>query len=144
MSDLKRKHTARCGWCGIKHDFDRPKPGWICGACGTQQNHPAKPRPSDAFRGRYVRRGMVTSLVPDDDAHAEIWDTLARNLGPTPPPVPEPTVVTGVLCDCGCLLRDAEELCPACVIPWCIANSKPPRPVIYYRPRTHTEQRGAA
>lgn len=39
-------------------------------------------------------------------------------------PEPSPTHVTGVLCECGCLLRDDRELCPACVIPWCLAQEE--------------------
>lgn len=27
-------------------------------------------------------------------------------------------ILTGVLCECGCLLRDESELCPECVVGW--------------------------
>lgn len=51
------------------------------------------------------------------------WDYIIK--APKVPdvaPQPAPTHVTGVLCECGCLLRDDRELCPVCVIPWCRAQ----------------------
>lgn len=43
-----------------------------------------------------------------------ILATLTAIAAPTPPRI------TGTTCpDCGCLLRNDTELCPACVIPWC-------------------------
>lgn len=97
----------------------------------------------DAFRGRWERRGLVMVPVIEEEteltaaekacgwkAPITIWDTLAKSFADNPMPL------TGHACDdCGCLLINADELCPNCVRPWMYAQEaafNERRPVIYY------------
>lgn len=103
----------------------------------------AQPSRRDAFNGHWERRGLVYIPVPADgpiikastEDAAPPAETQPERVELSSSPTPRPVRV-GVLCECGCLLKDADELCPACVIPWCLKQEKAfneRRPVIYYR-----------
>lgn len=82
--------------------------------------------------GHWVqRRGIKVWVGPrpvDDDLELAGMDltmhrtveavmaTLAHNLAAPQPPAIAATRVTGVLCDCGCLLINPTETCPACLV----------------------------
>lgn len=68
------------------------------------------------FRGQWVRRGLVHIPIIDDETEdTSTEDMLIGVLKTIAAPVQR---ITGVVCDCGCLLRTGE-LCPVCVFPWC-------------------------
>lgn len=80
--------------------------------------HPnAQPTRRDELVGGHweKRPGGLRVWVEDETD----WDYVIKaDRDDTPPPEPI-WHVTGVLCECGALLRNEAELCPACVIPWC-------------------------
>lgn len=93
----------------------------------------AQPRPEHAFRGRRVKGpGGIVRFILDEPAGEPKYAIKAPETDATD----QHWHVTGVLCDCGCLLRDPDELCPACVVPWCRAQEVAwaRSRVVYYRP----------
>lgn len=67
---------------------------------------------------RPVRKpGGIVVWVEDDTI---VEPQYVIKAAPEPAPTRDAWHVTGVLCDCGALLRDEHELCPACVLPWCL------------------------
>lgn len=106
----------------------------------------SRPRADEAFRGIWVTRGGIQiPVLPrepeptistcdtcgDPSPHGTCVpcsnaartqpkpETLTEILERTLAKPPLPPAITGVLCECGCLLRDELEPCPACVTPWC-------------------------
>jgi hypothetical protein len=65
--------------------------------------------------GIYVWEGPRPAEHDCDDFWRKLGQSLARNHFDFRP-------VTGVLCHCGCLLRDETETCPACLL-WADDNA---------------------
>lgn len=95
----------------------------------------AQPGDRHAFRGRRIKRGGIWHFIPDDGPTIKATCGKQEDAIPLAETQPEagerllssaarPAGV-GTICECGCLLRDPDELCPACVIPWCRAQEAP-------------------